>query len=228
MTRNFKALGLALIVALAMSAVAASVASAATDTLFTGADPAFVTAEQEAEKGQHIFEVPGEGVSATCSKAHFGGTVQGGEKITQVTVTPKYEGTCSLEPFGSATVDTTGCDYLLTGETVGAHAKVHINCSGSNKIKITGPLGCTISVGTQSPGGGYTIKNETGGNGIKDVTLNITVTNISWTSTFSCGFIGLPSSGNNATYTGTATAKAYEDNNGVTGSQVDLYYEEDK
>ena len=36
-----------------------------------------------------------------------------------------------------ATVDTQGCDFLLTGDTVNGHASAHIECTNGDEIKVT-------------------------------------------------------------------------------------------
>src|SRR6185437_3974454 len=92
MTRNLKAVGLALVAVFAMSAMAASLASA-TD-LFTS------TTANETITGvgeNHVFEITvGEGVALECTTASFHGTVP--NKATQGTFTAAYNGTIGVKP----------------------------------------------------------------------------------------------------------------------------------
>jgi len=216
MSRKFKTLGLAFMAVFAMSAIVASAAQAKYDTLVTGSSPAILTGS--AIENQ-IFTAAG--VEVSCTGVALGeeaGANTITTKTTEATVHPVYSG-CSIPGLGSATVNTTACHYLFTGETNASNlAQVHIICSGSG-IKIEGPLGCTITVPSQ------TVTGVNYSNGSGDVVLNPNVTNISYTATSICAFVGIPSSGTNATYKGKVTVKADKDEGGKPGAATTLQYE---
>ena len=206
MSRNLKALGLALIAAMAMTAVAAQAASAHE---FTSASNSTVVT---ATGTNHVFDA--NGVKVTCT-AFFKGT-QTGKIADTLTVRPVYsneEKICET-PIGKAQIDTKGCDYIFDSETSGAgDATVSVSCSAGHSIKITGTA-CTITVGSQTPAGGVSFTNEAAG----DVKVTATATGIHYTTSgFGCALVGLPGTGVNGTYTGTATAQGFVDN-GTSGT----------
>jgi hypothetical protein len=219
MIRNLKVLGLALGVVFAFGAVMASGASA-TDTLTFGEAKGDVTAEATNEQILNITS----GATVKCQKATFSSSnVTSGAK--QATVFVKYFGskanptgpTCD-SVFGAVTVDMNECSYDLTGETTkedsppaGKDAVVWVSCPVGKVIKITAPGGCTISIGSQTPTvGGVVYTTETEANGKKDVKIHSTVTGITYDASFACLFVGIPSHGQDADYTGTVTATGYK------------------
>ena len=170
MSRNLKVLGLALVAVFAMSAMVASAASATTHRLTAETATADLTGNQTVA---NQFKLTG--ATVTCNTVKFSGTAA--TLTEEITVHPTYEGNCQVSPIGSATINTEGCNYTITGETnATGHAPVHIVCSGSNEITINGP--CVIHVkGGQTPTGGVTFTNgvdPTKG----DVTVKATVTGI--------------------------------------------------
>jgi hypothetical protein len=222
MKRNFKALGLALAAVFALSAVVASAASAHY-VLTPAQSPSFITGEQIEHKEGNKFEITSRGTKVTCTGAHFeAGTVSGLE-LSQVTVTPSYSG---CEAFGQpATVDVNGCDYLLTGETgPNGHGTVHVICSGTNKIEITIPsISCTLKVHTQTPTGGGLVYTNTSGSP-DDIHATATLTGVTYEregNGLACA-IGAPSEGNDLDLIENITIKAYKDESGTKGSQINL------
>jgi len=140
MIRNFKVLGLAFVAAFAMSAVAASAASAdfrseAEHTIITGTQGTTNTLTLAAG-------------TTHCSIAEFEGTSTE-TTSSQITVTPHYTG-CKITNFGFETVIATaemnGCHFLFT--TTGL---VHLECNTGlgSAIQVTAPL-CTITVHPQT------------------------------------------------------------------------------
>jgi len=225
MIRNLKALGLALGAVFALSAAMASSASAI-DTFTSSVTPAVVTGEPHSTDAFHKFEVTlAKPFSIECATSKFSGTFKSG--ASQVTIFPTYTGTKEkpTEPpckstLGTATVDMNECSYDLTGKTTNEHPKgsgkfdavVWVTCPAGKEITITGPLGCTIHIHTQTPTeGGVTYTNETTPGGKKDIKIHATVTGITYSTTNACTIAGFPTEGNNADYTGTVTAECFED-----------------
>ena len=207
MSRNLRALGLALLAAMAMTAVAAQAASAHE---FTSASNSTVLT---ATGTNHVFNA--NGVEIKCH-AFFKGT-QTGVAADTITVHPIYNNeakTCET-PIGKAQIDTKVCDYIFESDTVGGDAPVTVSCAAGHSIKITGTA-CTITVGSQTPGNGVTFAN-----GVGDVNVTATATGIHYTTSggLGCALPGLPLTGTNGTYTGTATVQGFLDL-GTSGTQT--------
>jgi hypothetical protein len=180
------------------------------------------------------FAIPGTSVAANCAVARFSGTVEGAEvgagifSSSEVTVHPEYEGSggagCAVEPLGSGTVVTNGCDYVLTGETGATErAAIHIVCESGKRIEIQGP-GCTIFETSQTVHGVH--YTSLGSGSSRDVLVEAAVGDIAYTASgVLCGLVGIPSSGTNATYTGTITTQGFRDEGGVVGTQVGIWVE---
>jgi hypothetical protein len=237
MTRNLKALGLALVAVFAMSAVAAGGAQANTDHFRTHTgEPVELTVEALETQ---TFKVGPKQVPIECEKVHIDPTtttVKDGD--TAITARPTYnneEKTCET-PFGKGRVKTTGCHYLFTGETDGnGHAEVHINgCeeneAGEKNIMIEAPLGCIVYVPEQTVNGVH-YTNEVNGEPTSDddIVIEPTVTGIEYTAEPVCEFGGIPVAGNDGTYIGDVTVTGWEDdglNNHTHGAQVGISVEE--
>jgi hypothetical protein len=162
MMRSFKALGLALIAAFAMSAIAASVASAnefhssATNTTLT-------VASNEDQK----FLYEKEGKTVKCTKVGGSGTATA-QTLKEVTFKPDYQG-CTVDgiAFSSAQVSFNECDYTFTIDVAGKNeGKTHVACVGTSQITITvkvfGVSVCTFHIGKQTPKG---VSDEKQGSG---------------------------------------------------------------
>jgi hypothetical protein len=102
MIHKFKALGVAMVAVLAMSAV---VASAAQAQFTANSYPTTVTGHSAL--GNDVFSVDGTSVECT---GHFEGTLK--EASTSLTVIATYS-SCRAFGFASATVDMNGCDYVF-------------------------------------------------------------------------------------------------------------------
>jgi len=208
MIRNLKALGLALCAVFALSAVAASGASAEVDTdLFTaGAATTHLRGEQVGAAEDNVF-----------------GT-HGSDRSKRSQLSPKK---CKVGGF-NATVDVNNCYFILTGttdtyfdtETIhqkGLDATVSLDCEHTGNIKITAALGCTITLSDTHGGNtvnqnllGVRYTNEESG-GKWDFKIDVTVDKIHYTSTSACSFFGLPTTGNDGFLTETMTVKGYSD-----------------
>jgi hypothetical protein len=225
MTRNLKALGVALVAVFAMAAMAASAASAVQVDHFTSLEAkTIVTGVSHDNK----FTVT-PSTSFECTTSKFYGTFLNG--ATEATAEPVYEGIKNETPhtnpkctasIGQVTVHMNGCDYNLTATTSNEHptgsgkfdAPVWIICPVGQEITITGPLGCVIHVHAQTPtSGGVTYTNLPNHAVKKAIQINVTVTGITFTAT-NC--IGLPAEGNDADYTGSVIVTGYKDNNANT------------
>jgi len=172
MNRNLKVLGLALVAALAMTALVASAAQANNEGKFTATSyPGTLHGE---DTGTHVFTAAGGTVN--CTNATFTGSFTEASK-TQ-TITPEYSG-CTAFGFIGATVTMNGCDYLfhLTGTGAGGayNSTVDLVCPAGKEITIdAGP--CMISLPGQTGLPGSTFTNS--GGTPSDVTNHANVTGI--------------------------------------------------
>lgn len=168
MSRNLKVLGLCLMAALAMSAVASSTASAwfkstSHHTIFSGS-----------QVGTNTFATTAGTIH--CAVATFAGTSTSTES-EEVEVEPTYEN-CTSTPFGGATVHMNGCKYQIT-----TNGQAHIICTGTNKIVVTAPF-CTITIYPQTLEG-LTFEN-TGSGSTEEVDATANVSGIHYTQTAGC------------------------------------------
>ena len=142
---------------------------------------------------------------------------------------PSYTGKVNETPhgtkcsatLGSITFDVNDCHFKLTGSTTGSDsgtdATVWIECPTGQSIQTTGPLGCTISIPSQTPtSGGVTYTNLPNHPGGAAIEVKETITGITYTATEACSLAGIPTHGNDATTTGTVTLTGYVDNNANT------------
>jgi hypothetical protein len=218
MTRNLKALGLALLAVFAMSAVAASGASAAEDV--------FTSSEEVTDLTGHgagaVFQYTEGKLGVTCETETYNGTIEGAA-VNEITVHPVYEGHCTAGPF-EATITTDGCNYIISGDTdENGHAGVEIECDEGKEITVD--TACTIHIPPQTPtGGGVSFAN--GVSGQDDVTVNATVTGIHSTVThsFACTLGGIaPGTHTGGTYEGSVTVKGYKHESAhEAADQVDI------
>jgi hypothetical protein len=169
MIYNLKTLGLALIAVLAMSAMVASAASAANEFHSAGA-PTTITGSQASTNAIHV---PGAGtMECSATTSH---TSQSTTTALEWTVHLHF-GPCKAFGFATTDVITTGCDLTFTVPWNIFRSKIHHVCSGLSLFKITptvfGGSVCTVTMGSQSPGGDVSFKNEAGGKIL--VTSNVT------------------------------------------------------
>ena len=211
---NLKALGLALVAALAMSAVAASTASAVGQGMLTTTDEEPVTLTGT-DDGVNFFESFGEVVE--CPDSAYTGhatltkqQTEEGKKhqylphgATSVTVTPHYKQTngatanCDVnEGEFSATINMNGCDYDFYDFTTIENNKYSFTtdliCPGGGPV-ISVYLGhshgfkvCTVTVAAGQEGltGGIATNDESEGE--HTITLTGTVHSITSTRTGLC------------------------------------------
>lgn len=231
MTRRLTALGLAMGALLALGAVGAQaeVEYFHSHVGEKNPDNLILTGEQT---GNHVFTpVPG-GVAFTCKKAKFSSTEEGtthsggalGTTVTSesITLTPSY---LECEAFGvAATVTTTGCHHKWTLHLNFVLFALHFGCEAGKAIEFSA-AGCTIKVGTQSPGGGLSYENNKSGSTNEwDLKAKAAVTGISFSTSgsFACALAGIPKEGTEGTYSGEMTVKGFEDlEKAGTGSYVE-------
>ena len=194
--KSIKTLGLALVAVLAMSAVVASAASAA-----NFASAGNVNAKVEASQSTtHRFSI--EGNNVTCTTATFtSGFVA--SPASSITAHPVYTG-CTAFGFVGSTVNTTGCDYVLSApgkvESGKVAGNIEVKCSAGSKIVIVAGT-CEVTVAPQSFTSGLTFENVA--SSPSTVTLKAAVTGIASTKVKD-GFL-CPLNGTGAatgTYTG--------------------------
>lgn len=160
MTRNLKALGLALAAAFAMNVVAASSASA--HYVFTSAKAPVTTTG--AQVGNHTFTVGGQAVQCTTTK--FSSTMTGTE-FGEVQIFPVYEGCTYAGGAKQIHPKFNGCTYTFTGATTadGKHGVVHIICPAGKVIEsemtnFNGTETCLLTIAPQTATEGYTAVNK--------------------------------------------------------------------
>jgi hypothetical protein len=221
MTRNLRALGLALAAALVLGAVAASGASA--EYKFTSGGTTantFVTGEQWEI---HQFFIGGQAIK--CFVAKFQGT-QSTTTTNQLTITPVYEN-CTYGETRQIDITMNGCTYLFTGTTnAEKHGLFHVKCPAGKVIEahLTEPAGtnkCTITIAEQAATGGVTYTNNRKVEP-DNVTVHLTTT-VKLTAHgegLLCNTIKAAGTG---FYKGTITLRAYNDNfEPAEGAQVQL------
>lgn len=218
MTRNVKALGLALVAVFAMSAVVAQGAAAVDHTFTSNAAKTFLTATQE---GNHVLK--GGELESICKKASFTGE-QSGETADKVSVKPSYS-ECEVPGLGGVTVVNSGCSYEFDSDTTtnpanttaGESGIVNLKCTAGASITIDGP-GCDIIFGEKH--GANVVNQELHGVKYKDDAENanaITVEahnfGIKYTTTGAfCFLIGKANGGtySDGTYLGNATVTGFK------------------
>jgi hypothetical protein len=225
MIRNLKFLGLALVAALAMSSVVASMASADVIT----SEKAGVTTLTGKQEGTDVFKVHGGQVN--CTTVNYSGSFTTG--ASNVLVAPTYSG-CTFAGLAS-TIDMNGCQYRVNinaaaGNTTGT---VDIVCSAGQEITVTAPsVGtkkCIIHVpGVAGPEPPPKNQGLTGGTGTnvgsgttRELTLDINITNIVYSQTAGTAETGNCATADNTTggtYTGTAIVTG-----SVSGAHVGIF-----
>jgi len=188
MTRNLKALGLALVAAGALVALAASSASAINPQFHSEAEHTIITGSQE---GNNTFVVNAGTVH--CSTATFEGTASV-KTPASLTIAPNYK-SCNLTAITletlEAVVDMNGCHYLFT-----PGGEVHLTCP-SAPIRVTAPL-CTVTVHPQTVQKVDYINNGAGST--RNVTVTSTATGLVYTQSSTCP--GGSGTFSNGTYNG--------------------------
>lgn len=236
MTRNLKALGLALVAALALGAVGAQSASAVVEHSFRSSsqnEKTILTGHIDTSPtvSKHVFKPsPESGLAVECSVATFSHTVEGNIRDT-VTAHPTY-GSCESS-FGAATVDTNGCNYIFDSDTTTSthsstdeHATVSIECEAGHHISVTTGL-CNLTFSAKESSTpvnqsihGVRYTQLASHSGKHALTVYATAKTIHFRALGGslCGFGGLPAGTyNTGTYTGAASVTGYEDTDNSPG-----------
>jgi hypothetical protein len=205
MNRKFKALGLALFAVLAMSAVAASSASAG---FKAGADHVVLTTSASAMQ-KFAPTAGGTDVECTTLKTDKGTINSATTKTTTVTVEPTYS---NCETFlGAATsVATNGCHYLFHSPENSTTGTTDVVCPEGKTIVISVGSICRYTIGSQNNLGVVHFTNVGSGQ-TEEVEVEPTVAGITSTRTTNDFFC--PAGGSTGTYTGNSTITG-EDVNG--------------
>lgn len=223
MKRKLSALWLAGVV---MLAIGAAPAGATTHTPHGEVEPIVVTAQQESTI---IFSLSTESYM-TCNVVRIIGTAI--EETQEFQASTELE-ECTYKPFGFEVVtETAGCTNVTDGVTdEEGHAHVKLECEEEKAIHATA-AGCKITISPQEYGGGVSFENL-GEGSEREVLVTLTLLEMAYTSSggFACFLAGIPAEGN-ASMTGSALAKGYEDPGGEfegppyeEGAQVGVWFE---
>jgi hypothetical protein len=235
MTRNLKALGLALVAVLALSAVAASGAAAQTEHKLRTSAGQTAHFTFKAENTQLIKSSTNDTKFHSCNEVSAKGTFNDGAKeFTATNVV--YSGNCVAvegEKEVLATPEFTECDYLFTGKTTagnptgGEHASYHIKCPVGQAIhtKVTAlKLNC-ITVDAQEVPDAVRYKTQVTEGGREDITIEITAHNIEVTTpdTAACPTgTGGPITHKDGLYTGNISVTGYKDANHTETTNISV------
>jgi hypothetical protein len=194
MIRNLKAFSLALAAVFAMSAVAASAASAEVQGWFTAESyPAHIDGADrvgEPSRFTGLF-----GISLTCTTTTYTASISAA--VTELTVTPTFANCSSGNR--TMTVTMNSCDLVFTDATAPTTnsddwtIKSDLTCESGNKVEVhiygenehphaVGGLWCTLTIeggaGQNKNLTGLKVKNTTTASPKKDVDIDGTVLNI--------------------------------------------------
>lgn len=221
MSIKLKALGLGLLAALAVSAVAVMNASA--ETSLTGhftSEVAHTTLQvtEGPEEKVHRLELTVEGFTGiVCDKPTYTSTISEAT-VTELTVEAKYEAchTTGGTP-GEVNVTMNGCDYRFTQpnkESAKTEHTVDLVCPVGAHV-VVDHEGCEITIDPENPrsGIGYTTTVE---NNIHSITLTANVTGFK--ATLHTGLCVLIGTTKNGSLTGSATVKGLD----TEGHQVGI------
>jgi hypothetical protein len=162
MTRNLKALGLALLAVFALGAIGAQAGSA--HEFKSDGQRSVITGKNV---GAHTFQIGAAGI-VSCANAKFEGTVDAGAgktEVDEITIKPTYTN-CT---FGGqvASVFFNDCAYVYDSDTSadpegGESATVKIECAANHSIEIH-TVNCTITIKEQTVPNGTTYIRRTSG-----------------------------------------------------------------
>lgn len=209
--KRIRIIGLAVVAALALSAVAVASASAAEFTTFEATKyPVKIKAEQ---KEENVFQIGTEPTGkVTCKKAIFTtGGPEGGPNPTKaeekITVHPEYS-ECTVFTVVGGTVTTKECNYEVFAKSAnpapppGLFANVNVKCVLGKTIKVVAGA-CEVKVGTQNLNG---LSYAPLPGPPTEVEIKSNVKKIVYTTNKG---VGCPAEGLEATYTGSVVAKGF-------------------
>ena len=194
MIRNFKAMGLAVVAVLAMSALVASSASAQFE-----AETVPVTVTTSSNSMQKFAVAVGQ-TPIECTTLKSKGT-QSVTPSTTFTTHPEYSN-CETFLGQEVTVNTTGCNYVFHVSKGSTSGTTDVECEAGKTIVITVGSICTYTIGTQTGLSSVSFKN-TGSGTTREIIVEPNVTGIKSTLTTNDFFCPTPGSG---TYTGNSVS----------------------
>lgn len=213
MIRSIKALGLGLLAALAVSAVAAPTASANPKfhSEFAGI---FLTGGQTGIVANVLTTDLGE---MKCNVVNFTGT-QAPMTTTTMTLKPIYD-ECQMAGE-NAVVTLNGCRYTfhLEEQTEPVEARMGIECPMGQELEIDTPE-CTITIPPQSPLKEVTFTNEGAGT-TRSVIADLNVSGLHYVE-HGAGCASQKQTTENGTYTGAITVKGEDSEENHVGIWVE-------
>jgi hypothetical protein len=214
MIRSVKALGLGLLAALAVSAVAAPAASANPPKFHSEFAGIFLTGAQTGIVANTLTTDLGE---MKCNVVKFSGT-QGPMTTTTMTLKPTYE-ECTIAAE-NAVVTLNGCRYTfhLEEQTEPIEARMGIECPAGEELEIDTPE-CTITIPAQEPRKTVTFTNEGAGT-TRSVVADLNVSGIHYVE-HGAGCASQKQTTENGTYTGVITVKGEDSEENHVGIWVE-------
>jgi hypothetical protein len=220
--KRIGAIGLALAVTVAIGAVSAASASALQAYEFKAAE--YPVEWKGTNTNIHRFDLT-TGASIDCEQATFNTSEEGAPNPTgpseRLEVHPTYSKCFLALPalISSATVRTTGCNYLFTALNPGLkEGEVQIRCHQRGQgieIESLGVPGCVIKIPPQTLTG-TEFKNESG-----KVRVNMEIAKISFTASSQCGIIaGITGTGGTGAYRGAALFEGFNSLKGADAVEV--------
>jgi hypothetical protein len=209
MSLKIKALGLGILAALAVSAVAVMNASANGEGHFVTTGITHATIEGT-ETGTHKTELTLHGLEGgtVCDEIKYHGTTVA-ETSNDITITTTYN---KCHTTGNATnipFHVNGCSYTFTvakGTTDSTEQTVDLICPAGKAIEITHP-NCTITVGPQTITTGFTYTTLFE-NGKHTITLDLTKPGITLVAQFHAGICVFTGTSHHTTLHGSITLEA--------------------
>ncbi len=214
MTRNIKALGLALVAVAAMGTASASMAQAA-QLHATSSKNIVVTGHQKTE---NVFQLTtslaeDKGPKVKCSQATYEGTAvtSGGSQVTgdELTVTPIFGG-CTA--FGqAATIKLNGCHFTATGAGQPARTMVldGVCPTAGKQIEIQSAI-CQVKFPMQTIGGHVVFNNVAGSPHTVEAVITVNTIKHEYSAGIGCSHTkGVQTT--DGDYEGTVHFQAFED-----------------
>jgi hypothetical protein len=191
MKRSLKGLGLATAIAVALSVVGVSAASAHFTSSSDSGTPEATALNNQVLKSTGTL---GENTEVSCTAVSVTGGPFGTDE-TEITVHPTYSGNCTIniEGLGTLTAEviTTGCNVVLT---TSATNNAHLECEAGKQMEVTafilGKFRKCLDVHAQTPTTAHLdYHNGTNPNtGKMDIEIESTVEGITYEKTGSCAF----------------------------------------
>ena len=240
MIRSLKIFGLGLVAVLAMSALAASVASANKAYWFNSDTN---NTDWTNLSGSQFVATPDtfttDAVPLSCTAVTYASAISATTTMA-IKLAPTYSG-CNW--FFQSTIDMNGCEYeshVDTQTTTGGlpngkfdtettivcpttTTPAHVTHDITVTVKLAGVLKCTIHIEEQNLGTGLVLTNETSESGVKDLKAHISFSNLKYTQTVGLGEgkCATTPTTSNGTWNGSATIQGKNTANTATSIWVE-------